>query len=164
MPRHVVHGALSALTLVVASSAWAAPAPWVPNTTGNVGPAPTTFNKWEAIEAPAASGASCGNGSPYRFFINRTTTAANAKKTVIMFEGGGACSGGCGWRGTHRQRCRNAGRRSLGASEASPGTPGRPLRWQTSQEIRSRCEGSPVQELALVSGFPSSYSGATGAK
>ena len=43
------------------------------HTTGNVGPAPTTFNKWEAIEAPAASGASCGNGSPYRFFVNRTT-------------------------------------------------------------------------------------------
>jgi hypothetical protein len=63
----------------------------VPNTTGNVGPAPTTFNKWEAIEAPASSGASCGNGSPYRFFVNRTTNAANAKKTVIMFEGGGAC-------------------------------------------------------------------------
>ena len=44
MPRQIVHGALSVLTLVVASSAWAAPAPWVPNTTGNVGPAPTTFN------------------------------------------------------------------------------------------------------------------------
>ena len=57
---------LSAIDLVVASSAWAAPAPWVPNTSGNVGPAPTTFNKWTAIEAPAASGASCGNGSPYR--------------------------------------------------------------------------------------------------
>ena len=55
MPRQIVHGALSVLTLVVASSAWAAPAPWVPNTTGNVGPAPTTFNKWEAIEAPASS-------------------------------------------------------------------------------------------------------------
>jgi len=91
MPRQIVHGALSVLTLVVASSAWSAAAPWVPNTTGNVGPAPTTFNKWEAIEAPASSGASCGNGSPYRFFVNRTTNAANAKKTVIMFEGGGAC-------------------------------------------------------------------------
>ena len=78
MPRQIVHGALSVLTLVVASSAWSAAAPWVPNTTGNVGPAPTTFNKWEAIEAPASSGASCGNGSPYRFFVNRTTNAANA--------------------------------------------------------------------------------------
>ena len=28
-------------------------------------------------------------------------------------------SRGSGWRGTHRQRCRNAGRRSLGATEAS---------------------------------------------
>ncbi|MBP7440980.1 MAG: hypothetical protein KA899_12590 [Acidovorax sp.] len=58
MPRQIVHGALSALTLVVAasaSSAWSAAAPWVPNTTGNVGPAPATFNKWEAIEAPASS-------------------------------------------------------------------------------------------------------------
>ena len=46
MPRQIVHGALSALTLVVAasaSSAWSAAAPWVPNTTGNVGPAPTTL-------------------------------------------------------------------------------------------------------------------------
>ena len=82
MPRQIVHGALSVLTLVVASSAWAAPAPWVPNTTGNVGPAPTTFNKWEAIEAPAASGASCGNGSPYRFFVNRTTTTDMARRWV----------------------------------------------------------------------------------
>ena len=52
MPRQIVHGALSVLTLVVASSAWAAPAPWVPNTTGNVGPAPTTFNKWEGHRGP----------------------------------------------------------------------------------------------------------------
>ena len=35
---------------------------------------------------------------------------------------------------------------------------------KTSQEIRSRCGGSPVQELALASGFPSSYSHVTGAK
>jgi hypothetical protein len=63
----------------------------VPDTTGNVGPAPATFNKWEAIEAPAESGASCGNGTPYRFFVNRTTTPADMKKTVVVFEGGGAC-------------------------------------------------------------------------
>jgi hypothetical protein len=29
MPRQIVHGALSVLTLVVASSAWSAAAPWV---------------------------------------------------------------------------------------------------------------------------------------
>lgn len=57
----------------------------------DVGPAPTTFMKWEAIELPASTGASCGNGTPYRFFVNRTTNAANKNKTVIVFEGGGAC-------------------------------------------------------------------------
>ena len=43
---------------------------------------------WEAVELPAATGASCGNGTPYRFFINRTPFTS---KTVVMFEGGGAC-------------------------------------------------------------------------
>ena len=37
---------------------------------------------------PAASGAACGDGSPYRIFVNR---ALFTKKTVVMFEGGGAC-------------------------------------------------------------------------
>ena len=67
MQRQVVQLGLSAIaTTVLASSAWAAATPWTPNTSGNVGAAPTTFNKWEAIEAPAESGASCGNGTPYR--------------------------------------------------------------------------------------------------
>lgn len=43
---------------------------------------------WEAVELPASSGASCGNGTPYRFFVNRTFLTS---KTVVMFEGGGAC-------------------------------------------------------------------------
>lgn len=76
-----------------ASAAMAAATPWTPNTTGNVGPAPTTVNKWEMIEFPASSGASCGNGTPYRIFVNRTTNTANQNKTVVMFEGGGACWG-----------------------------------------------------------------------
>lgn len=46
------------------------------------------YFKWETIQLPAASGASCGNGSPYRFFVNRTPFTS---KTVVMFEGGGAC-------------------------------------------------------------------------
>ena len=46
------------------------------------------YFQWEAVELPAASGASCGNGSPYRFFVNRTPFTS---KTVVMFEGGGAC-------------------------------------------------------------------------
>jgi len=43
---------------------------------------------WEMVELPASSGASCGNGTPYRFFVNRTPFTT---KTAVMFEGGGAC-------------------------------------------------------------------------
>lgn len=89
--RSILSLAAVSLAAITASSAWAAATPWTPNTTGNVGNAPTTFNKWETIEPPAESGASCGNGTPYRFFVNRTTTAAAQKKTVVVFEGGGAC-------------------------------------------------------------------------
>jgi len=93
MFRRFAHLSLSTLALaaVTTTSAQAAPQPWTPNTKGNVGPGPTTFNKWEAITAPAESGAVCGNGSPYRFFVNRTTSAADKAKTVVVFEGGGAC-------------------------------------------------------------------------
>ena len=82
---------LGAVALASALSAQAAAQPWVPQTSGNVGAAPTLFNKWEMIEMPASSGASCGNGSPYRIFVNRSTNAADKNKTVVMFEGGGAC-------------------------------------------------------------------------
>ncbi|MEY2839237.1 MAG: hypothetical protein RJB60_1536 [Pseudomonadota bacterium] len=47
-----------------------------------------SYFKWEMVELPASSGATCGNGSPYRFFVNRTPLTT---KTVVMFEGGGAC-------------------------------------------------------------------------
>jgi len=46
------------------------------------------YLQWETIELPASSGATCGNGTPYRFFVNRTPFTS---KTVVMFEGGGAC-------------------------------------------------------------------------
>jgi dienelactone hydrolase len=46
------------------------------------------YFQWDAVEVPVSSGASCGNGTPYRFFINRTPFTSN---TVIMYEGGGAC-------------------------------------------------------------------------
>lgn len=46
------------------------------------------YLQWEMVELPASSGASCGNGTPYRFFVNRTPFTS---KTVVMFEGGGAC-------------------------------------------------------------------------
>jgi hypothetical protein len=46
------------------------------------------YFQWDMVELPADSGAACGNGTPYRFFVNRTPLS---KDVVIMFEGGGAC-------------------------------------------------------------------------
>jgi len=43
---------------------------------------------WETIELPMSTGASCGNGTPYRFFVNRTPFNSHL---AITFEGGGAC-------------------------------------------------------------------------
>lgn len=43
---------------------------------------------WETVTLPASTGASCGNGTPYRFFINR---ALLQSRMAITFEGGGAC-------------------------------------------------------------------------
>ncbi|MGQ0596001.1 pectin acetylesterase-family hydrolase [Aquabacterium sp.] len=48
------------------------------------------YFKWDMVELPVSSGASCGNGSPYRFFVNRTPFTS---KTIVIFEGGGACYG-----------------------------------------------------------------------
>ncbi len=47
-----------------------------------------SYFTWQAVELPASTGASCGNGSPYRFFVNRTPLS---NKTVVIYEGGGAC-------------------------------------------------------------------------
>ncbi len=57
-----------------------------------------TYYKWESVEMPSTSGARCGNGSPYRIFVNRTPKTS---KTVVMFEGGGACwaKGSCSGEG-----------------------------------------------------------------
>ena len=46
------------------------------------------FFQWDMVELPASSGASCGNGTPYRIFVNRTPFT---RDTVVMYEGGGAC-------------------------------------------------------------------------
>jgi hypothetical protein len=46
------------------------------------------YYQWETVELPAESGAACGNGTPYRFFVNRVP---DSKNLVIMYEGGGAC-------------------------------------------------------------------------
>lgn len=46
------------------------------------------YFQWDMVELPAHTGATCGNGTPYRFFVNRTPFTT---KTVVIFEGGGAC-------------------------------------------------------------------------
>jgi Pectinacetylesterase len=46
------------------------------------------YYQWDAVTLPVVTGASCGNGTPYRFFVNR---AWRAKDTVVVLEGGGAC-------------------------------------------------------------------------
>lgn len=43
---------------------------------------------WETVELSLATGASCGNGTPYRFFVNRTPLNSHL---AVTFEGGGAC-------------------------------------------------------------------------
>lgn len=44
------------------------------------------YFQWEMVELTGA--ASCGNGTPYRFFVNRTPLS---KDVVMVYEGGGAC-------------------------------------------------------------------------
>ena len=46
------------------------------------------YFQWDMVELPPESGASCGDGSPYRFFVNRTPLS---KDLVMVYEGGGAC-------------------------------------------------------------------------
>lgn len=49
---------------------------------------PGGYLKWQTVQLHPSTGAICGNGSPYKFFLNR---AAGTTNTVIYFEGGGAC-------------------------------------------------------------------------
>ena len=46
------------------------------------------YYKWTPVTLPVESGASCGNGTPARVFVNRTPMTT---KTLVYFEGGGAC-------------------------------------------------------------------------
>ncbi|TDM06715.1 MAG: hypothetical protein C4K60_19685 [Ideonella sp. MAG2] len=52
------------------------------------------YFQWQKVTLPLSSGASCGNGSEYKFFVNLT----NASNNVLIFQqGGGGCVdyGGC---------------------------------------------------------------------
>lgn len=46
------------------------------------------YMKWVPVTMPAATGAACGNGTPYRIFVNLTPKTT---KTMVFYEGGGAC-------------------------------------------------------------------------
>jgi Pectinacetylesterase len=56
---------------------------WLP-----AGWAAAAYYVWETVTLPAATGAACGNGTPYRFFVNRALFTSDI---TITFEGGGAC-------------------------------------------------------------------------
>ena len=49
---------------------------------------PGRYLEWQTIQLHPETGAVCGNGSPYKFFVNR---APNTGNIVIYMEGGGAC-------------------------------------------------------------------------
>lgn len=46
------------------------------------------YGVWQTIRLAPQTGATCGNGSPYKFFVNRVPHTRN---TVVYMEGGGAC-------------------------------------------------------------------------
>lgn len=58
-----------------AASAPATPDPSIP------------YYSWHEVTLPESTGASCGNGTPLRFYINR----AQSDNMLVGFEGGGAC-------------------------------------------------------------------------
>ncbi len=45
------------------------------------------YYQWQTIALAPETGAVCGNGSEYKFFVNRVPNTSN---TVVYFEGGGA--------------------------------------------------------------------------
>ena len=46
------------------------------------------YFQWTSVTLPEASGARCGNGSPARVMVN---LAPASRRTLVFFEGGGAC-------------------------------------------------------------------------
>ena len=49
---------------------------------------PGAYGIWQTVQFAPETGATCGNGSPYKFFVNR---APNTRNTIVYMEGGGAC-------------------------------------------------------------------------
>lgn len=78
------------------------PYPMLKNANGNGGFNPGNYYAWQTIKMGPETGAVCGNGSTYKFFVNRVPNTSN---TIFYLEGGGACwdhascSGAAGIRG-----------------------------------------------------------------
>jgi hypothetical protein len=65
------------------------PYPLLSNPSGYAdGFSPGLYGSWQTVKLAPETGAVCGNGSQYKFFVNRV---ANTRNTIIYMEGGGAC-------------------------------------------------------------------------
>lgn len=65
------------------------PYPMLGNPAGfKSGFSPARYYAWQTVQLAPETGAVCGDGSPYKFFINRVPNTTN---TIIYMEGGGAC-------------------------------------------------------------------------
>lgn len=49
---------------------------------------PRAFYKWQQVNLPASTGARCGNGSPYKIFVN---LSPNTRNIQVFMEPGGVC-------------------------------------------------------------------------
>lgn len=49
---------------------------------------PGAYYQWQTVKLAPSTGAVCGNGSQYKFFVNRVP---NTRNTIVYMEGGGAC-------------------------------------------------------------------------
>ncbi|GAB6417836.1 hypothetical protein bcgnr5379_61530 [Bacillus cereus] len=58
---------------------------------------PGAYYQWQTVQLPAETGAICGNGSPYKIFVNRVPNTTN---TIIYMEGGGFCPLGSSYTAT----------------------------------------------------------------
>ncbi|MET1076530.1 MAG: pectin acetylesterase-family hydrolase [Pseudomonas sp.] len=64
------------------------PYPLLANPPGFDGFTANRHYAWQRVQLAPQTGAVCGNGSPYKFFVNRVPNSSN---TLIYLEGGGAC-------------------------------------------------------------------------
>lgn len=59
-----------------------------PSSSHNDGFTPWLYDVWQTVTLDPSTGAKCGDGSPYKFLVNRKASTSNIMATM---EGGGAC-------------------------------------------------------------------------